>query len=75
MEILVPYLGFILIGLVFLFLIMRVPIGVSLGLPAIIAVLLNPHEQVSGLVLGAMSAMTSKFLLLAIPFLFWQAPS
>jgi len=68
MEIFVPYLGFILIGLVFLFLVLRVPIGVSLGLPALIVVLLNPEEQVSGLVLGAMSAMTSKFLLLAIPF-------
>lgn len=68
MDTFVPYLGFILIGLVFLFLILRVPIGVSLGLPALIVVLLNPEEQISGLVLGAMSAMTSKFLLLAIPF-------
>ena len=68
MEVFVPYLGHILIGLVFLFLILRVPIGVALGLPALIVVLLNPEEQVSGLVLGAMSTMTSKFLLLAIPF-------
>ena len=62
-----PHIGVILIVLVFLFLALRVPIGIALGLPAVIVTLIDTG-RISSLAIAAVGAMNAKFLLTAIPF-------
>ena len=64
---LVAQAGLLLITLVFVMLALRVPIGVSLGLPSIIVIFLV-SGKISGLATAVVGAMNDKFLLTAIPF-------
>ncbi len=66
-EALQPHVGWILLGLVFLFLALRVPIGVALALPAVVITLIDTGKA-SSLAIAAVGAMNAKFLLTAIPF-------
>ena len=63
----ISFLSTLLFVLVFTLLAMRVPIGVALGLPAVVVIFLK-EGQVSGLAIAVISAMEDKFLLTAIPF-------
>ena len=62
-----PHTTFVLFTLVFALLALRVPIGVSLGLPALTVTFIESGKA-SSLATAVVGAMNEKFLLTAIPF-------
>ena len=62
-----PHTVFVLFSLVFVLLALRVPIGVSLGLPALTVTFIESGKA-SSLATAVVGAMNEKFLLTAIPF-------
>ncbi|MAW53325.1 MAG: C4-dicarboxylate ABC transporter permease [Geminicoccus sp.] len=66
-TLLAPHLAWVLILGVFGLLAIRAPIGVALGLPSIMVVLIK-SEKATSLATAVVGAMNEKFLLTAIPF-------
>ena len=62
-----PHTTFVLFTMVFALLALRVPIGVSLGLPALTVAFIESGKA-SSLATAVVGAMNEKFLLTAIPF-------
>ncbi|MDG1414550.1 MAG: TRAP transporter large permease subunit, partial [Alphaproteobacteria bacterium] len=64
---LAPHLAWVLLFGVFGLLAIRAPIGVALGLPSVMVVLIK-SEKATSLATAVVGAMNEKFLLTAIPF-------